>query len=149
MKHILYVLLAIPSLCMSAPLCVEGNALPPEKRALANAVGAEWLEHALYCNFGAYQVMVSTDPKSDAIMIFRAQRPFVSYDQGTGINLIQDFPTKKAVPYLSVQDWDHTGIFRRLDYLITDEAGNTIDNAQDKNMSGNLVLRKADRNPKK
>ena len=142
MKALLCTLLVLPAISMSDPKCQVGSALSADRRAVAAAIGAEWLKHALYCDYGTYQIMLSTDPKSDAIVLFRGNRPFVSYEHGFGITLIQDYPSKKAVPYLSVQDRDHSGLFRRLDYSLVDSDGNVVANAQDKNMSGQLTVTK-------
>jgi hypothetical protein len=145
MKSILCALLLVPSLGFSGPKCQEGNALkglPKEKLQQAAALGGQWLTHVIYCDFGTFQVMASTDPKSNAIMVFKATRPIVSIEQDSGINLIQDYPAKKGVPYLSVQDWDHSGLFRRLDYSLVDDSGNILGNAQDKIMSGSVVVTK-------
>jgi hypothetical protein len=86
--------------------------------------------------------MTSADPKSNAIVVFRAGRPVVSIEPEDGINLFQDYPAKKGVPFLSVHDWDHSGVYRRLDYSLIDAAGNVLGNVQDKSMSGNVTVTK-------
>jgi hypothetical protein len=143
MKLTLFALLAFPLLAMSGPKCEEGDALKGmsvEQRKVALALGADWLKHAMYCDFGTYQVITSADPKSDAIMIIKAGQPFISYEQGFGINLFQDLGANKVAPYVTVQDWDHDGKFERLDYLLVDAAGNVVGNARDKAMTGAVVV---------
>ena len=142
MKSAFLSLVFIPCFCVSAPKCRDVNGVPPEKRNEAIALEAEWLAHATYCDFGTYQVMLPTDPKIDAIVVFRGHKMFVTYDRGSGINLFQDFPEKKSVLFLSVQDWNRSGIFRRLDYALVDEVGNIIGNARDADMTGSLAITK-------
>jgi hypothetical protein len=145
MKLISCALLVVPSLALCGPKCQEGDvlkSLPKEKLDQVASLGGEWLQHAIYCDFGTYQVMTSADPKSGAIVVFKAGRPVVSIEQGEGINLFQDYPAKKGVPFLSVQDWDHSGVYRRLDYSLVDTAGNVVGNVQDKAMSGSVTVTK-------
>ena len=45
-----------------------------------------------------------------------------------------------SVPYLTVQDCDHTGTFRRLDYALVDNAGNVVGHARDAAMIGEVAI---------
>lgn len=144
MKLVLVALVALPSLALSSPKCSEGDflkMLPAEQQQVARALGSDWLKNAVYCDFGAYQVITSADPKSDAIMVIRNGKPFVYYEPGFGISLIQDLGTTKAAPYVTVQDWNHDGKFERLDYLLTDADGNIVGSAKDKAMTGVVEVR--------
>jgi hypothetical protein len=110
-----------------------------QQRAILSLGGA-WLRHATFCDFGAYQVITANDPESDAILVLRKGKPFVMHEPGFGINLLQDMGARKAVPYLSVQDTDHRGLFRRLDYALVDAAGNVVGNVRDKSMTGEVAI---------
>jgi hypothetical protein len=143
MKRAICVLVILPSIVLSAPKCEEGDAAAKfthEQKQAMTSLGGDWLKHVVFCDFGTYQVMTTSDPKSDVIVVLRHGRLFISHEPGFGINLFQDLGKKQSVPYLSVQDWDHTGIFRRLDYALVDASGNVVGNVQDKAMTGEVSV---------
>ena len=72
----------------------------------------------------------------------KANQPFIIYQKGFGINLFQEYAKGKYVPYLTVQDWDQSGIFRRLDYPLVDDAGEIIGNVHDESMNGETKITK-------
>jgi hypothetical protein len=143
MRRALCIALLLPSVVLSTPKCEEGDLtakFTTEQKEVMAALGAEWLKHAVFCDFGTYQVLTPSDPKSDVVVVLKKGRPFLAHEPGFGINLFQDFGKQKSVPYLSVQDWDHTGIFRRLDYVLVGNAGNVVGNVRDKAMTGEVSI---------
>ena len=143
MRCILLALLFFPCVGTAAPKCEDGDALlklTSEQKQVVVSLGGDWLKHATFCDFGTYQVMTPSDPKSDIIVVLRAGKPFVLHEPGLGINLFQDIGERKSIPYLSVQDTNSNGLFRRLDYALVDAAGKVVGNVHDKSMTGEVTV---------
>jgi hypothetical protein len=122
--------------------CAEGPALPPGWKKDAIALDSEWLDRAVYCDFGTYQLLLPSDPTLDSFHLLKANKPFVSYAKGFGINLIQEYANGKVTPYLTVQDWDESGVFRRLNYGLVDDTGEIIGDVLDERMNGQTKITK-------
>lgn len=135
-------LLLVTSLANATPDCLEGNAIPPEHIKEVKALGGEWMENAVYCDFGVYQVLVPKDPETGDIALFRNGEIFILQQRGFGINLFQNYGKTKHLPYLSVQDLDGDETYETLDYSIVDNVGKVIGNVKDKGMNGDSIVLK-------
>lgn len=142
MKQIIVLLLLAPALSIAMPNCQEGNAIPKDNAKLIEAVGADWMKDAVYCDFGVFQVLAPKRSDIDAIALFKNGKLFLQHQKGFGINLFQDYGRANQIPYLTVQDLDGDNTYETLDYSIVNKAGRIIGDVKDKGMDGDSIVLK-------
>lgn len=140
LRYIFLPFLLFPISSLALPVCEQGSAIPAEQKCLAKAVGAGWMGHAVYCDFGTFQVLAPQDDSAEAILVFKNGKMFFLSQKGFGINLFQEYFSQGSAPYLTVQDWDNDGLYERLDYSLSDNNGEVIGMVQDKIMDGNPTV---------
>lgn len=140
MKIISTFLFLISPLSFANPICEVGNAIPESHKQIAKLIDMTWMKDAIYCDFGAYQILTPSSGKSNSIAILKNGKLFLNHENGFGINLFQSYAGKDPVPYITIQDWDKNGIYERLDYSLIDKNGNVVGNVQDEAMSGKVKI---------
>ena len=145
MRYVLCALALTSCAALAESSCKnEGDlsSLAKEQRVAFQALFGGLTTSAIVRDFGTYQIITSTDPRTDTILILRRHLPFLTHSPGFGITVFEATADAEPTVLLTVQDRKNEGHFRRLGYALHDANGKPIGAVLDHAMTGSIeVLR--------